>query len=42
MGGGYYNTPIKAYVAKELEMRENGKAIAQKADELYLQVLEDE
>jgi hypothetical protein len=41
-GGGYYNIPIKAYVAKELEMRENGKAIAQKADELYLQVLEDE
>ena len=40
--GGYYNTPIKAYVAKELEKRENGKAIAQKADELYLQVLEDE
>ena len=41
-GGGYYNIPIQAYVAKELEMRENGKAIAQKADELYLQVLEDE
>ena len=41
-GGGYYNVPIKAYVAKELENRENGKAIAQKADELYLQVLEDE
>ena len=41
-GGGYYNVPIQAYVAKELEMRENGKAIAQKADELYLQVLEDE
>ena len=40
--GGYYNIPIQAYVAKELEMRENGKAIAQKADELYLQVLEDE
>ena len=41
-GGGYYNIPIQAYVAKELEMRENGEAIAQKADELYLQVLEDE
>lgn len=38
----YVNTPINAYIDQELEKRKNGKAVAQKADELYLQVLEDE
>ena len=32
MGVLPYNITIQAYVAKELEMRENGKAITQKAD----------